>query len=262
MHNNFETLQKKCQRYRFKQFIKKAFPLLLVSTALLIGSYLYLDQQNCSIEDRPQHITKEITPPALVKQQQNIPEPIKKAKERETKPLQKPQQAAYKDITYNLHVDDSYIPQHTKVKQKPKKEQIANKKKIVAPQKQVIANTPIPKVTPLEEEIKKNKPLSMSVKKIDSIDAMQTLYEKEQTYTLALKIAQAYYDTNRYSQTSLWAKKANILERENDGAWILYAKSEYAKGHKKRAIEILKLYLANANSSEGDSLLLTWTQGK
>ena len=80
--------------------------------------------------------------------------------------------------------------------------------------------------------------------------------------TLALKIAQRYYNEKKYSKALLWTKKANILDRRAEGAWILYAKSEYKKGNQDRAIEILRLYLANASSKDGESLLIAWTQGR
>jgi hypothetical protein len=42
----------------------------------------------------------------------------------------------------------------------------------------------------------------------------------------------------------------------------MYAKSEYAKGKKARAKEILNLYLANKPSKDAQSLLMTWDEEK
>jgi hypothetical protein len=272
MHNNFETLQKKCQRYRFKKFIKRV--LLPIFTLLLIvaGGYLYLDS-----EHQPTPL-KSPTPKAAAvdmtkKEIQAAPNVEKKEAPVTVSPINAPVQkedvqttqhnsaVTRKDITYDLHVDTHYIPKHkiSKVKKEPKKKAVIKKE----PKKQTVSPTPPPKeISVITEPPAPSKPLAMSTKKFHSTKEMIQRFDNEQKYDLALKISQEFYDQEDFQKASLWAKKANILEREADGAWILYAKSEYARGNKKRAIEILRLYLANANSSEGESLLLNWLQGK
>lgn len=101
-----------------------------------------------------------------------------------------------------------------------------------------------------------------SMNKLDSIDGMIAYYEKNKKYSLAIEIAQYYYDNNLYSKSLLWAKKANLLDRDDEKAWIIYAQSEYAQNNHKRAIKILKLYLTNAISNEAKEQLIIWTQGK
>ena len=90
---------------------------------------------------------------------------------------------------------------------------------------------------------------------------MIKVYKENPKYHLALKISQKYYNSKKYAKATYWAKKANLLNHKDDKAWILFAKSEYASGHSKKAIKILNMYLAHANSSDGEALLLSWTQG-
>ncbi|MEA2111482.1 MAG: hypothetical protein U9P71_05485 [Campylobacterota bacterium] len=256
MHNSFETLQKKCKRYHFKKVSKKTILPLFTIMILALGSYLLLQPQD-QVTIKPQ----QTSPTVKMNTEKNLVQPTVPAKEIEPVIVAQPitNTPKVKDVAYNLHVDDSYVPKHkvanVKQKKSPKPKTKAKKeiaKEVTKEKKQVVINDPVPQATPL----------SMSTKKIKSTDELISLFQNEQKYALALQISQEFYDLKQYSRASLWAKKANVLDREADGAWIMYAKSEYAKGQKKRAIEILKLYLANANSTEGEALILSWTQGK
>ena len=75
-----------------------------------------------------------------------------------------------------------------------------------------------------------------------------------------MKSEYKYYEKHKYSKSLFWSKEANLLDHKAEGAWILYAKSEYAKGNKKRAIKILNLYRGNTKSSEADSLVMKWME--
>lgn len=155
-----------------------------------------------------------------------------------------------KDVQYKLHINNFYVP-NKKVKEKNK----SVKKELVKKEvkKVILEKTKI--------EVQKEPLLTMK-KSSDSLVKMVKRYRKDKNYLLALKIAQSYYDSNQYSKSLLWAKKANILNKKDDKAWLLYAKSEYARGKTNRAIKILQLYLANAKSKVAESLLITWTQGE
>ncbi len=225
MYDNFENLQKKCKRYYFKQRIKFATP-FLVAIPLIIGSYLFLEKS------KPKVIQTSQT--QVIKAKEIVKVNIKKIKE-------KVKETTIEDIPYALQIDRKYL----------QKKEIIYKKKVTPKEK--------PKVYIKREE---PKALAITVKKISSVSEMKKYYKKEKKYSLALKIAQTYYDEKDYSQSLLWAKKANLLNRDADGAWILYAKSEYAVGNKERAIKILNLYITNADSNEAKALLITWRQGK
>ena len=239
MHSNFEDLQKRCKKYKLK---KRAIIILPVVTVISVVT-LYL-----SVEDK----AKKIDTSDLKKTTHII------------KKVHTEKKSAKKDLEYSLKVDTTYVP----------KEKIrATYENYVAPVKKVV---PIEKPKPIKkirdkEPTNKNveefyvdkrdmKPLSISVTKLQSTDQMISLYNKEKNYDLALKIATHYYDSKKYSKALQWAKKANILDRKDAGAWIIYAKSEYAKRNFKRAIKILKLYLTNANSAEAKALLETWKE--
>ena len=230
MHNNFETLEKRCKLYYLKQKLKIIIPLLFISTLITIYTIFFKKEVTQIIETKnyKSEIIKE------KKQIENI-KPIINSK-------------IIKDVKYNMQLNNNLI-----LNEKDSSIKYNNKVKIIEPLN-LTKNT--------ENFKQKTTNFSISTKKLESTKDMITLYNKENDYDLALKIAQRYYKSKKYSTALLWTKKANILNKKADGAWILYAKSEYAKGNYKRAIEILNLYLANANSKEGESLLITWTQGK
>lgn len=227
MHDNFENLQKRCKRYRFKKRVKSTLPALGIFVAVVI--YMSLNKENSLVKD------------ISYKSTQNIKtDEIKKVKTKNKK-------QKIEDIPYALQIDKKYRQkQQTNYVAKPTyKEEVVPKK--------------LQRVY-----IKRDEPkaLAISVKNIGSVKDMIAYYNKENKYSLALKIAQTYYDAKNYSESLLWSKKANLLNRDADGAWILYAKSEYAVGHHKRAIKILNLYTTNADSDEAKALLLNWSQGK
>lgn len=78
------------------------------------------------------------------------------------------------------------------------------------------------------------------------------------TYKDALKIANLYYDKRDYKNATSWAKKANQLDREQEEAWILFAKSQYASGNRKDAKAVLKLFLDYKTSQKAKLLLDKW----
>ena len=262
MHNDFETLQRQCRSYRLKRLMRRLIPLLLIIAVALVALYYYMSIPcNSDISHEPltlPSVEKADQPLPLVVQHVAVIEDNNSAKKLHTSIPTEPMShkaLPTKDVNYEIHVDEDYIP--------PQRAALPKKAPPPPPPTDTSKKVPIaPVVVVPKPALKQHQPLSMSVKQIDSIETMQQLYENEPSYAQALNIARHYYQTQRYSQAALWAKKANILERKRDGAWILYAKAEYAKGNKNRAIEILRLYLANAHSDEGNTLLRSWTQGE
>ena len=235
MHNSFENLQKRCKKYQLKKRVIVVIPIIVI--VAIVSVLLSIDEKDKVTKKETLKTKKIITTPISTK----------------------------KDVEYSLKVDTTYVP----------KEKTVSYKDYVAPVKKVESikkPKPIKKVRYKEPKNKNieeyyvdkryEKPLSISVTKLQSIDQMITLDNKERNYSLALKIAKHYYASQEYSKALRWAKKANVLDRKDDGAWILYAKSEYAKGNHKRAIKILNLYLTNADSDKASALLSFWKEQK
>ena len=240
MYDNFENLQKKCKRYYLKKRAKKL--LAIISIPLAVTIYLLL-ADNTQKEQKQSQVIQNV-----VKETKKIEKTSVTLKKPEKKILTKTdtlkKKRVIKDVPYALLIDSKYsFHKEKKVSKKTYKKEPKE----------------IQSVYIKKEE---NKPVEISIKKLDSINEMIAYYEKDKKYSLAIKIAQYYYDSKQYSKSLLWAKKANLLNRDDDKAWILYAKSEYAQNNHKRAIKILKLYLTNSISNEAQSQLIIWTQGK
>jgi len=83
-------------------------------------------------------------------------------------------------------------------------------------------------------------------------------YEANPGFETALAVARSYYGKKEFAEAAVWAKKANQLNREAEEAWLLYAKSYYAQGRKKEAINVLELYLKYKDSKAATELLRSW----
>jgi thioredoxin-like negative regulator of GroEL len=99
------------------------------------------------------------------------------------------------------------------------------------------------------QEINADKPLEDWIEK----------YNQKRSYALAIYIAKQYYFDNDYKQAGVWAKRANQLDRNQEEAWLLYAKSVYALNNKEKAVRILKIYLQYKESSKAEFLLSEWS---
>ena len=265
MHNSFESLQQKCRRYRIRRFAIRITPLLVLVLLVGAGGYFYshttatlaLPSPHMPHPKRLQTVATVPEENATTPQQAPMSLPDAADVNKTSQTVAVPPSRIAKDINYILHVDADYVPPLTP--EIPQKQLLVPSHPVATPHVRT-QSTPTTITPPVINKTAQS--LTMSFKQIDSVEQMQQLYRKEPSYDKALKIAQFYYHVKQYSNASKWAKNANILERERDGAWILYAKAEYAKGSRHRAIEILKLYLANAHSNEGDALLRSWVKGE
>ncbi|WP_456452903.1 tetratricopeptide repeat protein [Hydrogenimonas sp.] len=100
----------------------------------------------------------------------------------------------------------------------------------------------------------------IEVKDVTDLDALVKQFEKYPRYATALKIAQIHFEKGEYEAASLWARKANLLDRDDEEAWIVYARSEYALGRRERAKRILRLYLDYKDSAKARTLLMGWSK--
>ncbi|BCD68670.1 tetratricopeptide repeat protein [Nitratiruptor sp. YY09-18] len=103
----------------------------------------------------------------------------------------------------------------------------------------------------------KEQKVSIETKSVD-VEALKKLYSQRKSYDLAMKIAKSYYAKSNYSQAAKWAKRANRLDPQQEGAWILYAKSLYKKGYKTKAKEVLRAFLDFKDSKQAKKLLESW----
>jgi len=245
MHNDFLTLEKKCKRYRMKNLAKFLLPILLF-ISLGLSFYFYNPFAEELLSTPSQKSIKKIVPKRKALDQKK-PEQKALRKKTAVKPITK-----FQDITYRMQIDKSTV---LHMEEKPK---IVKKVKVKTKQNPKKNEVKTTKVIKLVNKSKKSANFEVSVKKYDNLKQMEKMYKKEKKYSLALKIGEEYFRKKKYSKALKWSKEANILNHKEEGAWLLYAKSEYAKGNKKRAIKLLKLYLGNAQSLEVESLLSEW----
>ncbi len=116
-----------------------------------------------------------------------------------------------------------------------------------------------PRLDEMAEASRRSPPARIRVREVQDPEALAERFGKYPDYETALRIARIYKERKKYAEAAAWAKKANLLDRDDERAWILYAEAEHAMGHKERAKRILKLFLDYKESKRARTLLVEWS---
>ncbi|WP_456383510.1 hypothetical protein [Hydrogenimonas sp.] len=295
MHNRFESLRQRCAKRRRKIFLKK-IAVGLVTLGAAGGVLLYPWNGTVSIPASVMHgVTKNESEPVKKSVPVSSVKPEEKrvsmeapAKEKEqvrrtvtgkeekgsvekspriSSEATKRKESAVATAEISRLSKKRALPEKRRVasvKASPKKKRSLKKRESV--KRKVVEASPSssgkPRALLPAEAVK---PV-LEVKEVRDVDALVRQYDKFPRYATALKIANLHYEKGDYEKAALWARKANLIDRDDEAAWILYAKSEYALGNRERAKRILGLYLDYRDSIEARTLLLSWsgkeTEGK
>ena len=270
MHNNFEVLEAKCKKYHLKKILKILLPIGFLFLVVTIGLFFFFTNEKKLIKVEQNELKKDTIKiekgdVGIFKNtnEQKQLKSIASVKEQEKK-IEEPdifQDSLIKreDIEYDLHLYSYNLL--NKKREKVIRKVPLQKKKVI--KKQEISKIPKVKKVIIEQSKPKvkNNSFSIVLKNLDSTDKMIELYNKEKTYPIALKISKLFYKQKNYKKALLWSKKANNIDSRAEESWLIYAKSEYALGHIKRAKGILKVYVNNSNSKEAKALLISWIKG-
>ena len=107
---------------------------------------------------------------------------------------------------------------------------------------------------PLEDEKPKGR-IKIETQEVNSLVYLKEKFEKTQNIIFALMLAEEYYLTKNYNESSKWALIANGIDSDNEKSWIWFAKSKVKLGQKEDASLALKAYLKNNKSKTIESLL-------
>jgi len=270
MHNRFEELQRRCKQRRRKMLLKWSAAFAVV-IAIAAGAVFYR-QGGFLVE--PAGVTPTAATPATVapepaaeceaaasapSQKRATPEkPAVKSSgsapvaEKEAQTVRKKtvpkrvEKSAEKKRISAAGVTEKSAPagrapksvkKSVPPKPKPAKKRAETKKPMQRPKAESVpGESPAQKSGALTTK-KPIKPV-LEVKEVQDLDALIRQYEKYPRYVTALKIANLYYEKKDYENAALWARKANLIDRDDEDAWVLYAKSEYALGNRERAKRI------------------------
>jgi len=255
MHR-YEELEKIYYRKKYLKIFKNMLFFILI---VLIGGYIYFSQKHTNnqvtnIENNKtteKNVIKEIN-----KTENNITTEMKdnnSTKEDNTTFVDK-------NNTLSKTIDKIEINK-TKTFQPIKKltlypifpdiTNVKPEKKSVKPKKTIKHTKPKKEINTTKPEIK----IIIKTEK-QTIDSLIKLYNIEPTYDKAMKIAYLYYDKQDYENTIKWLKIANRIDPENDESWYLFAKSLLQLGNRKKAKEVLIVYLNTYGTSEKIEKLL------
>jgi tetratricopeptide (TPR) repeat protein len=122
---------------------------------------------------------------------------------------------------------------------KEKKLKISEKNKKIKTQNKIVEKPHIvvtPKIVIKEKKI--------------TINELKQKFSQNSSYDIAIIIAKEYYKRKNYKQAQIWAVKANTLDPERVESWILFADILLKENKKKKAIEVLKVYVDQYGEDE------------
>ena len=271
MISNFELLQQRCKKLKLKERLRYLAAILVLGGAAAfllfpIDKQAQVSTPQLIIAQSPTPKSVQKIPPVTVIQTAVKPESPQEAA---TEPLEKSEE---KERSYTLQVDSSYlqqlerpkaktaepvgVPPQKRVQTPPAAEVQTLQPSIVTPPIQAEAVTV---ETPVAAKPAQKPAIHMELTS-NTLENILDEYNDKPTYQRALNIADIYYDKKDYDQCAVWAKKANLIQKDDAAAWIMFARAEYAKGKKDKAVRILELFLNNKNSVEAESMLMTWRQ--
>jgi len=257
MHSRFESLLRRCRSRRRKIIAKRtaAVSLLLV----LGGVAAYLTWYDGTLLSGPKDRNMEVSSVTAVG---SVPEsvrakPVLKDARPKTEVAAEPKVQAEKSGGEMVTKEEKSALQNGGKSERKEIKKEAAKAAVKAEAKADRDE----QAAPLKPEVDKKeaKPkVVLEVREVTDIDALLERYANSPRYSVALKIARKYFDEGDFENASLWARRANVLDRDDERAWIIYAQSEYALGREERAKRILRLYLDYKDSAKARSLLMTW----
>lgn len=246
MINDFDTLLKRCEAKRKKWLIKlygtAVFTLSLIGVIGWIGFTRFHSADTLPPQPHPEQ-----TPIVSAHQtERNATE----ANETNRSVLAHPNTIAAKPL-----LPSPLAPKPTALTPAPMPQQRVDG--AVPPAPTLIPPQPIaPAAVPAPTPPKKN--LFEVTTQPQTLEGMIAFYKTSPQYETALTIAKEYYAKGSFAEAAIWAKKANQLNREEEEAWLLYAKSYYAQGMKTEAINVLELFLNYKNSKAASEMLKAW----
>lgn len=239
MSSRLEELQHKCRTYHFKKSVKFFGTLVLLLSLPTAAYYLYdlliqapnekgtvsIVQAKTQIKEQESTASNNTLSPSYVLSV--LPDAVEKSVtniQSQRPPENKP---AVEMKMQSVHTDKQKVltieAVHSEVKQVPRKSYFT--------------------------EVNADKPIEDWIEK----------YNHKKSYALAIYISKQYYFDNDYKQAGIWAKRANQLDRNQEEAWLLYAKSVYALDNREKAVRILNIYLQYKKSSKAEFLLSEWS---
>ncbi len=277
MADRLESLMRRCRRRKLKRWVKRVSVAVLLGVVAGVGIFYYQKSRYAIPQTdrtalRQTLLPKgEVSKPSSGKISQAPVRPVSRKKpELSTASTQEAARTA-EEVELIALAEATKEPKPKgrfsgkkvadKSSAKPASGTSENKVAVMAskpPKKRVVP--PLSSSIVAQKMPEKPVPKLLKVKEVTDIDALVRQYEKYPRYATALKIARLWYERKAYEKASLWARKANALDRDDERAWILYAKSEYARGRRERAVRILRLYLDYRESPRARSLLLNWSK--
>lgn len=286
--SEINELEKKVFRYRLKQTIRKsAFVVVLGFIFVCIGVvYHEMTKPEIKISSLQQDVveknitTVSATPTPSIKDEPVSTQPsvatLPQAEER-VKENSIPQNASamaqdepimLKSPSVNMGKDNrknSYLPP-------PKQEEIKHfssnkdfgeepiRKNLLKPEETFYRNSEEKIDTsvlapPLLEDSKPKGVIKIETQEVNSIQYLKEKFEKTNNIIFALMLAEEFYSTKNYVESSKWALIANHLDADSEKSWLWFAKSKLKLGQKEDAIVALKAYLKTNKSKAAQTLL-------
>jgi len=260
MSSRITNLHVECKKYHFKKYMKVVLTLIAIIIlplgAFFLNEYLNSDKVISKLD---RSLVKKEEPKELVKEVEvNQTVAVAKVEIKEDK-VQEPKTSKYAVAVSTDKLEESIL--NATKKQKTKKVRPKKITKVLAPAKETVII-----LNPVKEEkvVLKTAPIKDRKKYFEDSDREHKIeswiqkYEDKKTYALAIYISSYYYKRKDFKLSGIWARRANKLDRDKEKAWLLYAKSMYALGNKRKAKGILNIFMQYRESAKAEILLSEW----
>jgi len=227
MSNRLEELHAECKKYHLKKLFKSILLLVFV-VIVIVGAFFFINNFN-----------------------QESPQSYKKNTETSTN------KQATKEEEYTLSVSSDDVAEA--IAKMQSKKPVIKETTVVKKSKPVKVSSLTQKKAIFVKELPQQT-FFTAINEEKSLDNWIEKYNKKKSYALAIYIAKQYYFDSDYKNASMWAKRANQLDRNKEEAWLFYAKSVYALGDTKKAKRILNIYLQYKDSNKAEFLLSEWAE--
>jgi len=263
MNDNFENLEKRCQKLRIKKM-----------SILVVGGVLAII---CIAL-----IYKAIT---MIPQKQDIDDyvVVLEDKKIENKPIvidKKYQSKGFEEVNEEKNVKYEEVKNEVIINNEPSlklktnvdleeikksSSDIEEKEKIKQPstppiKKRELSQIPPPKEVKIIEENVEKQHIEFQVKEMKNVSQMQKQFKVKPSYAIAIKLAQIYLGRNELQNTVEWSLKASKLDKEKIAPWISYSKAKFKLGNKETAVRVLEMLLKKKKSIEVKKQLMIFKE--
>jgi len=262
MNDNFENLEKRCQKLRIKKMAILVFGgVLAIICIALIYKVMSIMPQKQDIDDYVVVLEdKKIENKPIVIDKKYQSKGFEEVSEEKVIKYEEVKKSEIKDNESSLKLKTNVDLEEIE-KSYPN---IDKKEKIKQPstpvKKRELSKIPPPKEVKIVEPTTEKEHIEFQIKEIKNVSQMQKQFRIKPSYAIAIKLAKIYLSQNELQNAVEWSLKASKLDKDMVAPWISYSKAKFRLGNEETAIRVLEMLLKKKNSPEVQKQLIRFKE--